>query len=430
VKPRAHPPDSILIVGGTLIDGSGSKPGLKDVFVEEGRIRAIEAPGKIPRADHSIIDAKNLVIAPGFIDLHVHLREPGQSHKETIATGTAAAAAGGFTTVCPMPNTVPVNDSPEITRWMQAPERRACVKVRPIAAATIGSNGEKLTDYEELVEAGAVAVTDDGRPILGDDIMHNALKAAHKLAIPVIQHAEDTRMTHGGVMHAGPTSFRLGLRGINAHSEACIVGRDINLAAEIGAHVHVAHLSTEEALGYVRTAKEKGVHVTCEVTPHHLLLTDEEVGDYDTNCKMNPPLRSESDREAIWDGLRDGTIDCIATDHAPHAPHEKAQEFDRAPFGIAGLETALPIALMVGGGDIRMAVQWLTSKPAEVMGWQDAGRIVVGGTADLAIFNPEEEWVFTAEQSKSKSKNSPFIGKNLRGRVRYTFVDGRLVYAR
>jgi dihydroorotase len=430
MKPRAHPPDSILIVGGMLIDGSVSNPALKDILVEEGRIRAIEAPGKIPRTDHSIIDAKTLVIAPGFIDLHVHLREPGQSHKETIATGTAAAAAGGFTTVCPMPNTVPVNDTPEITRWMQAPERRACVKVRPIAAATVGSKGEKLTDYEELVEAGAVAVTDDGRPILGDDIMHDALKAAHKLAIPVIQHAEDTRMTHGGVMHAGPTSFRLGLRGINAHSEACIVGRDINLAAEIGAHVHIAHLSTKEAVEYVRTAKEKGVHVTCEVTPHHLLLTDEEVGDYDTNCKMNPPLRSEADREAMWDGLRDGTIDCIATDHAPHAAHEKAQEFDRAPFGITGLETALPIALMVAGGDASMAVQWLASKPAEVMGWQDAGRLVVGGTADLTIFDPEEEWVFTAEQSKSKSKNSPFIGKNLCGRVRYTFVDGRLVYAR
>ena len=430
MKPRAHPPDSILIVGGTLIDGSGSKPALNDILIEEGRIRAIEAPGKIPRADHSVIDAKNLIIAPGFIDLHVHLREPGQSHKETIATGTAAAAAGGFTTVCPMPNTLPVNDTPEITRWMQAPDRRACVRVRPIAAATVGSNGEKLTDYQELVEAGAVAVSDDGRPILGDSIMRDALKAAHKLAIPVIQHAEDTRATQSGVMHAGPTSFRLGLRGINAHSESSIVGRDINLAAEIGAHVHVAHLSTREALEYVRTAKEKGVHVTCEVTPHHLLLTDEEVADYDTNCKMNPPLRSEADREAMWEGLHDGTIDCIATDHAPHAAHEKAQEFDRAPFGITGLESALPIALMVAGGNAAMAVQWLSSKPAEVMGWQDAGRLVVGGTADLAIFDPEEEWVFTAEVSKSKSKNSPFIGKNLCGRVRYTFVDGRLVYAR
>lgn len=430
MKPRAHPPDSILIVGGTLIDGSGSKPALKDILIEEGRIRAIEAPRKIPRADHSIVDATNLIIAPGFIDLHVHLREPGQSHKETIASGTSAAAAGGFTTVCPMPNTMPVNDSPEITTWMQAPDRRACVKVRPVAAATVGSNGDKLTDYRELVQAGAVAVSDDGRPILADGIMHDALKAAHKLAIPVIQHAEDTRMTQSGVMHAGPTSFRLGLRGINAHSEACIVGRDINLAAEIGAHVHVAHLSTREALEYVRTAKEKGVHVSCEVTPHHLLLTDEEVGDYDTNCKMNPPLRSESDRQAMWDGLRDGTIDCIASDHAPHAAHEKAQEFDRAPFGITGLETALPIALMVAGGDSSLAVQWLASKPAEVMGWQDAGRMVVGGIADLAIFDPEEEWVFTAEESKSKSKNSPFIGKNFRGRVRYTFVDGRLVYAR
>ena len=428
-KPNLADPKSLLITGGTLIDGNG-KTGPADVLIENGRIAAIEAPGKIPRARHAVLDAHGMFVAPGFIDLHVHLREPGQSHKETIASGTAAAAAGGFTTVCAMPNTTPVNDSAEITRWMQSPEREAMVNVRPIAAATIGSNGEHLTDYRGLVDAGAIAVTDDGRPILGDEIMRKALRAAAASGIPVIQHAEDTHMTQGCTMHAGPTSFRLGLRGATSDAEASIVARDIALAAETNSHIHVAHLSTAAALEHVRVARKHGVHVTCEVTPHHLLLTDEEVGDYDTNCKMNPPLRSEADRQAMWDGLRDGSIDCIATDHAPHAAHEKEQEFDRAPFGITGLETALPIALMAAGGDPQLAVRWLSSNPRAVMGWKEAGSLRVGVIADLVIFDADQEWVFKAEESKSKSKNSPFIGKGFRGRVRHTIVDGRLVFSR
>jgi dihydroorotase len=427
-RPEKHG-DSILISGGLLIDGSGNKVEPRDILLEDGRVRAIEPPGKIPRGDHCVIDARRLTVAPGFIDLHVHLRVPGQSHKETIATGTAAAAAGGFTTVCPMPNTTPVNDHAEITRWMQSPERQAMVKVRPIAAATLGSNGQTLTDFPALAQAGAVAVSDDGRPILGDAIMRDALKAAHALGIPVIQHAEDTRMSQGCVMHAGPTAFRLGLRGVTSEAESAIVARDIQLAGETGAHVHVAHLSTRTALEHVREAKARGVHVTCEVTPHHLLLTDEEVGDYDTNCKMNPPLRSEKDRQAMWAGLHDGTIDCIATDHAPHAAHEKEQEFDRAPFGITGLETALPIALMVAGGDVPLAVRWLAVNPAQVMAWKQPGILKPGATADVVIFDDKHEWVFTAEDSRSKSKNSPFIGKQLRGRVRHTIVNGRLVYS-
>ena len=431
MKPQADHThdDSILISGGLLVDGTRSGPAANDILIEKGRIHTIEAPGKIPRKDHSVIEAKGMLVAPGFIDLHVHLREPGQSYKETIATGTAAAAAGGFTTICPMPNTTPVNDSPDITRWMQAPERRAVIRVRPIAAATLGSNGERLANFRALVEAGAVAVSDDGRPILGDTIMREALETARKLNIPVIQHAEDTRMTQGCVMHSGPTSFRLGLRGVSAEAEASIVARDINLAAETGAHVHVAHISTAAALEHVRRAKARGIRVTCEVTPHHLLLTDEEIGDYDTNCKMNPPLRSEDDRQAMWDGLHDGTIDCVATDHAPHAAHEKEQEFDRAPFGITGLETALPLALMVAGGDPQLAVRWLALNPAAVMGWKESGFLQTGGVADIVIFDPEEEWVFTAEKSLSKSKNSPFIGKRLCGRVRHTIVNGRLVYS-
>jgi dihydroorotase len=420
---------SILISGGLVIDGRGTKPERADVLIDNGRITDIEAHGRIPSKDHSVIDAQGLFVAPGFIDLHVHLREPGQSHKETIATGTAAAAAGGFTAVCAMPNTTPVNDSPEVTRWMKAAERRAVVRVHPIAAATVGSNGERLTDFAALVEAGAVAVSDDGRPILGNGIMRAALEAARKSGILVIQHAEDTRRTQSGTMHAGPTSFRLGLRGVDAESEASIVARDIELAAETQSHVHVAHLSTAAALEHVRAARKRGVHVSCEVTPHHLLLTDEEVGDYDTNCKMNPPLRSEADRQALWEGLRDGTVDCIATDHAPHAAHEKDQEFDRAPFGITGLETALPIALMVAGGDLPLAVRWLSSGPAAVMGWKDSGALRVGISADVVVLDAEKEWIFTPEESRSKSKNSPFTGKRLCGRARHTIVGGRLVHS-
>ena len=421
---------SLLITGGSLVNGEKGDARPADLLIENGRIEAIEAPGSVSRNGREVLEVRGLIVAPGFIDLHVHLREPGQSHKETIASGTAAAAAGGFTSVCTMPNTAPVNDSPEITRWMRAPERGAVVKVHPIAAATVSSTGERLTDFAALVEAGAVAVSDDGRPILGNEIMRAALEAAKKFNIPVIQHAEDTRMTQGCTMHAGATSFRLGFRGAVPEAEASIVRRDIGLAGVTGAHLHVAHISTALAIYHVRAAREHGIHVTCEVSPHHLILTDEEVGDYDTNCKMNPPLRSESDRQALWDALHDGTIDCIATDHAPHAAHEKDQEFDRAPFGITGLETALPIALMVAGNDPQLAVRWLSTNPAKVMGWNDVGVLRPGAVADLVIFDGEEEWVFRAEDSKSKSKNSPFIGKRFLGRVRHTIVDGRVVHSR
>src|SRR5215510_4875495 len=341
----------LLIKNGHLLDPSQDLDGNFDLLLQDGRVAEVAAAGKLKGSAKKVFDARGLIVAPGFIDLHVHLREPGQSYKETIATGTMAAATGGFTSVCPMPNTSPINDSPAITRWMQDPERGARVNVFPIAAATMGSLGQQLTDFAALKRAGAVAVTDDGKPILQDEIMHQALTSAARLRLPVIQHAEDTRMTRDACMNAGPTAFRLGLRGWPGEAESSIVARDIRLATETKGHLHVAHLSTSTALAAVVKARQAGVHVTCEVTPHHFTLLDEDVTDYNTNFKMNPPLRSREDRAALLAGLADGTVDCIATDHAPHAHHEKNAEFDRAPFGITGVETAFGLAISVLHGD-------------------------------------------------------------------------------
>src|SRR5271167_365013 len=335
--------DTLLIVRGRVIDPPSGVDQEMDLLLRDGRVAAVAAPGKLRGQAKRTFNAKGCIVVPGFIDLHVHLREPGQAHKETIATGTAAAAAGGFTSVCAMPNTVPVNDSAEITRWMQSPERGSLVNVFPIAAATVGSLGEKLTNLAALKKAGAVAVSDDGKPILDDRLMRDALRAASRLKIPVVQHAEDTRMTVGCSMNFGATSFRLGVHGMLNVAEASIVECDIALARATKGHVHVAHISTREALDAVRRAKKARLRVTAEVTPHHITLVDENVGDFDTNYKMNPPLRSATDRDALIQGIIDGTIDAIATDHAPHAFHEKQVEFERAAMGIIGLETALPI---------------------------------------------------------------------------------------
>jgi dihydroorotase len=381
------------------------------------------------KADESF-NARGLIVAPGFIDIHVHLREPGQSHKETIATGTMAAAAGGFTSVCAMPNTTPVNDSAEITRWMLDPARGAHVNVFAVAAATIGSRGEQLTDLAALKRAGAVAVTDDGKPILNDQIMRQTLTAAAALNMPVVQHAEDSRITEGAAMNAGATAFRLGLRGWQPEAESSIVERDIRLAAETKGRYHVAHLSTAAALRAVRKAKRDRLRVTCEITPHHFTLLDEDVKDYNTNFKMNPPLRSQADREALLAGLADGAIDCVATDHAPHAVHEKNQEFDRAPFGITGLETALGLCISAlhyrHKIPLRRIVELLTAGPARVMGLQGRGTLAVGARADVTIFDPAKKWTFHAAQSHSKSKNSPFDGWQLQGKVMATVVGGEV----
>jgi len=425
----------ILIRGGHLIDPGAHIDAPRDLLLADGRVAAIDTPGKIKHPDAEIIDAKNLVVAPGLVDIHVHLREPGQGYKETIATGAAAAAAGGFTTVCAMPNTVPVNDSPETTRWMQSPDRGAAIRVFPIAAATRGSIGEALTEYAALKAAGAVAVTDDGKPILGDAIMRQALIAASRVNLPVIQHAEDTRLTGGCSMNAGPLAFRLGLRGMPIEAESGLVERDIRLVAElkdIRPHLHVAHLSTRAALDAVRRARRNGLRVTCEVTPHHFALNEEAVANYNTHAKMNPPLRAELDREAMIEGVIDGSIDCIATDHAPHAAHEKEQEFERAPNGITGLESALGLSIAVLHVKHKLplsrAIALLSTQPANVLNLKGRGTLAVGSAADVVIFDPAKQWVFNASKSKSKSKNTPFDGWTLQGKTVVTISEARLVF--
>lgn len=425
----------ILIRGGYLIDPATGLDARHDILLEDGKVAALAKPGKLKHRSAQIIDASGLVVAPGLVDIHVHLREPGQGYKETIASGTAAAAAGGFTSVCAMPNTIPVNDSPSITAWMQAPERNAAIRVFPISAATVGSMGETLTDYAALKKSGAVGVSDDGKPILGDEIMFECLKAAARHNLPVIQHTEDTRMTAGCSMNAGPLAFRLGLRGMSVESESSLAERDISLVRKVkGAHLHVAHLSTEKALDAVTAARSEGLHVTCEVAPHHFVLNEERIGDYDTNAKMNPPLRAESDRAAMIQGILSGRVDCIATDHAPHACHEKEQEFERAPNGITGLETALGLTISVlhkqHGMPLSKLLAMLTHRPAQVLSLAGRGTLAVGSWADVVLFDPAEKWTFHAKDSRSKSKNTPFDGYPMLGRVHTTISEGRIVFER
>lgn len=421
-----------ILINGRVLDPSQNLDGAYDLLLADGHVAEVAPAGKLRGRADETLDARGMIVAPGFIDIHVHLREPGQSYKETIASGTLAAAAGGFTSVCPMPNTSPINDSPAITRWMQDPERGPHVNVFPIAAATVGSLGEQLTDFLALKSDGAVAVTDDGKPILRHEIMQQALAAAAQLNLPVVQHAEDTRMTKDACMNSGPTAFRLGLRASPPEAESSIVERDIRLAAETKGHLHVAHISTSAALNAVRKAKEAGVRVTCEVTPHHFTLLDEDVTDYNSNFKMNPPLRSRQDREALLAGLVDGTVDCVATDHAPHAHHEKNAEFDRAPFGITGLETALGLCISVLHAQkeipLKRIIELLAVNPARVMGLAGRGTLAPGSHADVTIFDPRKKWEFQVKDSLSKSKNSPFDGWPMKGKVVATIVGGKIAW--
>jgi dihydroorotase len=429
----------ILILNGRLVDPGSGVDAERDVLLQQGRVTAIETPGgfKGLRAKETI-DAAGMIMAPGFVDVHVHLREPGQTYKESIKTGTAAAAAGGFATVVAMPNTVPVNDSVAGLEWMLDAARGACVKLFAMPAATFGSMGEEITDFHELQRAGAVGFTDDGKPILHDRVMREALVAAAGIGVPVSQHAEDTRLTGGCSMNAGRVAFRLGLRGMTVEAEARIVERDIRLLQDIERqdglrpHLHVQHVSTAKAMSLIREAKAAGLHVTCEVAPHHFTLTDEAIGDYDTNAKMNPPLRVESDRLAIIAGLMDGTVDCIATDHAPHARFEKEQEFERAPNGITGLETALGLALRVlhkgQGMPISRVIALMSAQPARVISLEERGTLKVGSFADVVVFDPATEWKFDVKKTRSKSRNTPFDGAPMLGKVAYTLSEGRVVY--
>jgi dihydroorotase len=430
---------SLLIRGGRLVDPKSGVDAERDLLIRDGVVAGVDAPGGFAGVSVAeSLDASGYVVAPGLVDIHVHLREPGQTYKETITTGTAAAAAGGFTTVVAMPNTLPVNDSVERLEWMLAPGRGAQVRVFAMPAATIGSQGAELTDFEALAKAGALGFTDDGKPILEPAIMRECLLRAARLGLPVSQHAEDPRLSHGAIMNAGPVAFRLGLRGYPAEAEVSIVERDIALVREIEAsegvraHLHVQHVSTAAAVAAVRAAKAEGLDVTCEAAPHHFTLTDEAIGDYDTNAKMNPPLRSEADRLAVIAGLLEGTIDCIATDHAPHARHEKEVEFERAPNGITGLESSLGLALRVlhreHGASLNKVVELMTSGPAEVVSLQRAGSLGVGQWGDVVVFDAGAAWRFDAAASRSKSKNTPFDGEPMLGRVRSTVVAGRVVY--
>ena len=423
---------SLLLKGGRVIDPAARIDAEMDVLLRDGHVVEIAPRNKLRGSGDETFNARGLIVAPGFIDLHAHLREPGQAHKETIATATAAAAVGGFTSVCAMPNTSPVNDSPEVTTWMQEPARGAVVNVFPVAAATVGSKGEQLTDFRALQRAGAVAVTDDGRPILGDEIMRDVLHAAAPLNLPVIQHAEDTRLTAGCSMNEGPTAFRLGLRGMSGEAEALIVDRDARLAQATGAHLHVAHISTAATIKAVRRGRRNRAHVTCEITPHHFALTDESVNGYNTHCKMNPPLRSAADLEALLIALADGSIDAIATDHAPHASHEKQVEFERAAFGVIGLETALGLAITKLQRERKIGlariVELLSTNPARIAGLKGRGSLAKGSIADVTIFDPGARWTFHAEKSRSKSRNTPFDGWQLTGRAVATIVGGRFVH--
>jgi len=426
-------PSSLLIKGGHLLDPAAGVDAPMEVLLQDGRVAEI-AP-HIRSGAEEVFEARGLMVTPGFIDLHVHLREPGQIYKETIASGTAAAAAGGFTSVCSMPNTTPVVDSVEWVQWMLERQRGALVNVFPIAAATLGSQGQVLTDFRGLQQAGAVGVSDDGRPILGEDIMRDALRVAAGIDLTVIQHAEDTRMTENGSMHEGAASFRLGLHGMKAQAESSLVDRDVHLAQQVkGSRLHIAHLSTAEALKAVRRGKRSQARISCEVTPHHFTLTDADVGDYNTNCKMNPPLRAAADREALLVALADGTVDAIATDHAPHAPQEKLVEFEKAAFGITGLETALALAITRLHGHEKIPllriVELFTAGPARVVGLRGRGTLARAGWGDVTIFDAKKRWTFEAAKSQSKARNTPFDGWQLTGKVVATIVRGRIVYGK
>jgi dihydroorotase len=420
----------LLIKNGRVLDPATRTDAALDLLLDGERIWKTGANLSAEGAE--VFDASGMIVAPGFIDLHCHLREPGQEMSETIETGARAAARGGFTAVCCMPNTQPVNDNASVTRGIV--ERAATagsVRVWPIGAASVGSKGEALAEISAMKAAGIVAVSDDGKPIANARLMRQVMEYCNSLGLPVIDHCEDASLFAGGVMREGLQSIRLGLQGIPAQSESICVGRDVEVALLTGARLHIAHMSTRGSLAYVRIAKKQGLRVTCEVTPHHFALIDEDVR-YDSNYKMNPPLASSEDRDALIEGLADGSVDAIATDHAPHHPASKDVEFDRAPFGITGFETALALglAVLVDSGKLSLMrlVELFTTGPSRVLGLER--KIAAGELADLTIFSTDYEWTFRAAESPSKSRNTPFDGRAFRGAPMATIVGGRVAFRR
>ena len=422
----------LLIAGGRVIDPASGGDAIADILIRDGRIEAVGTG--LQDADAIRFDATNTIVAPGFIDMHVHLREPGIEHAETIETGARAAAAGGFTSICCMPNTLPVNDSATVTSYIvQRAREVAAVKVFPIGAITKGSLGEELAAIGSMREAGIVAISDDGRPVMNARVMRRAMEMARALDLPVIDHCEDLNLSAGGDMHEGRESVRLGLGGIPSASEDVMVARDLLPAELTGARYHVAHLSTAHSVAMVAFAKSRDLSVTCEVTPHHFTLTDSELGAYDSNFKMKPPLRCAHDADAVIDGIVSGVVDAIATDHAPHAGSDKMQEFERCPFGIIGLETALGLSLeaLVHSGKITVSrlVELFTTGPADILRI-DRGTLAPGAPADVTIFDLDTQWTYDVQQSFSKSRNSPFHGRKFRGGPVATIVGGKIVWTR
>ncbi|MFN2425284.1 MAG: dihydroorotase [Candidatus Binatia bacterium] len=433
-------PAGVLIRGGRVIDPANRRDGLFDILVENGCVAAIDEPGKLDPAQLAmpgiagsapILDATGLIVAPGFVDMHVHLREPGFEYKETIETGARAAVAGGVTSVACMANTDPVNDNAAVTQYILEKARKAgFANVFPIGAVSVGLAGERMAEFGEMVEAGIVAVSDDGMPVVDSALMRRALEYARMFKLPVIVHEEDPGLCCGAVMHEGATSVRLGLKGMPSAGEAVMVARDIELLRISGGRLHIAHISCAESVDMVRRAKGEGLDITAEAAPHHFMLDESAVEAYNTNAKMKPPLRSAADVEAIRNGLKDGTIDAIATDHAPHHRDEKVCEFDKAAFGIVGLETMLPLSLELvrrGYIDLERMIDAMSTRPARVLGI-GRGTLEVGAPADIVIFDPEREWTLRADGMATKSRNTPFDGWTLKGKAIRTLVGGIVVW--
>jgi dihydroorotase len=422
---------SLWIKNARIIDPAAKRDAVGDLFAVDGKL--VDSLSTAAKKRSKVIDARGLIACPGLVDIHVHFREPGQTHKETIGTGSRAGAAGGFTTVVCMPNTSPVADNAGTIQLMKdVITRDAVIRVYPTGCITVGMKGQTLAPIGSLKRAGVVAITDDGDCVQSNDLMRRAVEYAKMFDLPVMDHCQDHSMTQGAVMNEGVMSTRLGLRGWPNAAEDLIVARNVILSEYTGAHIHLQHISSKFSVDVIRRAKQRGARISAEATPHHIALTDETLATYDTNFKMNPPLRTEDDRQALIDGLRDGTLDIIATDHAPHTDYEKDKEFDFAPNGILGLETALPVTLEIlvrqNKFKLPFVIDLMTRRPAKLMNLA-GGTLATGSDADICLFNPEEKWRYDPKAGFSKSSNSPWSGQTLTGRVKSTIVGGRVVFA-